>query len=540
MYTPNNVPTDPALVPEFLSRELLALANNDTQQRPQVFLQTLNVAPTKPRAGMIVKADGTNWNPKTGPGLYAYNSGAWVPISVAINALWYGADPTGVADSTTAIAAAISLAASGAGAVYLPAGTYKVSSALAVSQPMLIFGDGYGTNIRTSSATANVFTVTSSNAWIRGLRVTSSAVRTAGWYVDFNTGGARSRISDFWMDGHIGGIRCASAGSVTIERGTLLNHVAATGVPIRIDSGVDISINDVLIDSDSAAQAYAGILIIAAGDVSITDSQIIHGGAALYLNPAAGQEIDSVWVHDTFLDTSSIGFKGLAAGGAIKRCTFNQVWFGSSTQQGALLQTSGAGAVDGMYFDQCEFFINGADGLYVADTGCINVHVRGGSAAQNTNSGYHFAPNVVSFSVIGARSGAGDGLSANSAYGINVEGGTSNHFTLRDNDCRGNTSGAINDASSGTSKWIDNNDGYVTKNAGTGTIASGTTAVTITHGLAVTPAAKDIFITPTANTTNDPGNIWVDTITATQFNLNCRVNPGASGMPFSWTARSLS
>lgn len=71
---------------------------------------------------------------------------------------------------------------------------------------------------------------------------------------------------------------------------------------------------------------------------------------------------------------------------------------------------------------------------------------------------------------------------------------------------------------------------------GTGSILSTNTAVTITHGLAYTPVAGDIVITPTENPTNTPGLIWVDTITSTQFNVNCENDPGASNLDFSWRA----
>lgn len=38
-----------------------------------------NAEPDRPRAGMVVYADGTNWNPGSGEGLYIYKSGgSWV------------------------------------------------------------------------------------------------------------------------------------------------------------------------------------------------------------------------------------------------------------------------------------------------------------------------------------------------------------------------------------------------------------------------------------------------------------------------------
>lgn len=37
-------------------------------------------APEKPRNGMIVYADGTQWDPGSGEGFYGYESGAWVKL----------------------------------------------------------------------------------------------------------------------------------------------------------------------------------------------------------------------------------------------------------------------------------------------------------------------------------------------------------------------------------------------------------------------------------------------------------------------------
>lgn len=36
-----------------------------------------NVAPDKPRNGFLYGADGVNWNPGSGQGVYAYYNGAW-------------------------------------------------------------------------------------------------------------------------------------------------------------------------------------------------------------------------------------------------------------------------------------------------------------------------------------------------------------------------------------------------------------------------------------------------------------------------------
>lgn len=46
-------------------------------QTDLLYLKARNVAPAKPREGMIVLADGTNWNPGAGQGVYCYYGAAW-------------------------------------------------------------------------------------------------------------------------------------------------------------------------------------------------------------------------------------------------------------------------------------------------------------------------------------------------------------------------------------------------------------------------------------------------------------------------------
>ncbi len=42
-----------------------------------ILLEEKNVEPEKPRSGLIVLADGTNWNPGDGQGFYGYYAGSW-------------------------------------------------------------------------------------------------------------------------------------------------------------------------------------------------------------------------------------------------------------------------------------------------------------------------------------------------------------------------------------------------------------------------------------------------------------------------------
>ncbi len=63
-------------VVEWVQRELMAVERSYADL-DMLQLVTQNVEPTKPRTGMIVLADGTNWDPGSGQGVYAYYNGAW-------------------------------------------------------------------------------------------------------------------------------------------------------------------------------------------------------------------------------------------------------------------------------------------------------------------------------------------------------------------------------------------------------------------------------------------------------------------------------
>ena len=60
--------------------ELTRLAIEFAQPSDYLALKTLHEAPNKTLEGMIVKADGTNWNPGSGAGVYAYVGSAWVKL----------------------------------------------------------------------------------------------------------------------------------------------------------------------------------------------------------------------------------------------------------------------------------------------------------------------------------------------------------------------------------------------------------------------------------------------------------------------------
>jgi hypothetical protein len=160
----------------------------------------------------------------------------------AISVHWFGARGDGTTNDTAAINAALAAAP---GAVYFPAGSYSISSALAVSRTLSLSGDGrYASTLMTTSATADILNVTAT-ADIFDLGFSSSATRTNGTYVNFSAAGAtRSRLSRFWMLNGYLGVQI-SANDIIVDEGEILQWAATAG-GIQINSGLALTISRLL------------------------------------------------------------------------------------------------------------------------------------------------------------------------------------------------------------------------------------------------------------------------------------------------------
>lgn len=80
MYQPRIVPPEPDDIPAFLAGELQRIAREMVAGRDYLQLNELHVEPSKPREGMVVLADGADWNPGSGAGFYGRYGAAWVKL----------------------------------------------------------------------------------------------------------------------------------------------------------------------------------------------------------------------------------------------------------------------------------------------------------------------------------------------------------------------------------------------------------------------------------------------------------------------------
>lgn len=74
-------PTFPGegITPQWLYDELQRIGSE--MSRPhQLLREVLHVEPARPQEGLEACADGVDWNPGAGAGLYLYIGGAWVKL----------------------------------------------------------------------------------------------------------------------------------------------------------------------------------------------------------------------------------------------------------------------------------------------------------------------------------------------------------------------------------------------------------------------------------------------------------------------------
>ena len=197
---------------------------------------------------------------------------------------YYGAVPDNSTDATTAIQTAIA-AVQGTGVpLVLLGGVYLISGALSVTDQLTVvgggttaFGSNGGSGIRTSSATADIFTVNTTRPFsIRDVSLYSNSAKASGNGITITQTGANlnrlsriercyilnmaigvslnncanytvrdNLIQDFWVEGiyHTGTSSAPDLGDSIIEGNTIWDFNVTTGDScIRLDPGAAVNI----------------------------------------------------------------------------------------------------------------------------------------------------------------------------------------------------------------------------------------------------------------------------------------------------------
>lgn len=167
----------------------------------------------------------------------------------------------------------------------------------------------------------------------------------------------------------------------------------------------------------------------------------------------------------------------------------------------------------------------GADGSIILN----NIAMNNGQATTTHQTGI-VVTHVDDVVVSANRCGDDQGVKTQK-YGIYTS--DSDYVHIVNNNVRGNSTSGVSEFDNANGR-VESNIGHVTENAGTETIANGTTSIAVTHGLDVTPAIGDVMVTP-IEAWGAMTEFYIDTYTSTQFTIHADQNPGQD-VDFAWKA----
>ncbi len=453
-----------------------------------------------------------------------------------VNVLDYGADPTNISDSATAINAAITAAAANnIDSVYLPAGTYKCASTITLLDNITLFGEGNASALHFlpfgGGQTAGITVANKSNFAIKNLRVygDSTASVDLTWAIRIY-GSNNGVVSGCYIDTaflgiFVGDVSISQSNKILITNNTISN-IGLNGIGVNtFGSKINILGNNIYQSGTLASLASVGSGIefrsatnsvigsnnldeLQYGAAGACDGIRLEYGTPEPSNPS-GQQVQNVSVVNNVISNfSGFGIRGQF----ILNCsiTGNSFYSSNATHEaGVALLSSDSNSVTSTYntVSGNTFFVQGV----TSSIPCIRLQgdatqkVSFNSVNGNTINGYRNGisftnanNNIVSNNMISNSSAQGifhaSGVSnlitgnkscSNTSAGIQIDAGTS--ITLSMNECNDNATHGIflaNTASNCNVNW------NITRNNTTANyINNGGTAVSTSFGTGSPEAA---------------------------------------------------
>jgi hypothetical protein len=457
------------------------------------------------------------------------------------NVLDFGADSTGVADSTAAIQAAID---SGAGSVYVPAGTYKVTSTININRPITFFGAGKASTVFSQSTNFNVFyvhdglntvmlNVNLNNFGITNTQARASVISGAGikLYKTYFSQLSEIKIFNCYIGIDSTQSNVTKYDSVDV---TQFNYV---GYWFHGGFNFDSYVANCAISGGGAG--FASVYLQDMCDEMTFYSVIMNTSSYNLYTDASAYGVN---LRPEFCRFFACSFDSSTTGVFLRHCvdmTFTGCFF--SNRPGNGLQIGTTATTENVVFLGCMFFNNGGSGAVIGafseDTIFDDCSFIGNSTTVlNTGNGLTVAANADNFTVTNSNFRNGHGSSGSQNYGLAIANGTGNRFVIANNNFGTNgTGGAMLIGATGTNRHVTNNIGFVTKNSGSATILNGTLSIVVNHGLAGQPLSEDIIITPRLLPTVA---VFVSALSATTFTIEAGGIVGAD-TAFNWVATIL-
>ncbi len=472
-----------------------------------------------------------------GVGKFQSEDGQWWSLSTAqqISVRMFGAYGNGTNDDVQPILDNISwVNAHGGGVVYFPAGSYLVNTTTRLQHAysnILFVGESAGSVvIVNASATLPALTIGDGSTQIYGGGVTEMRFASKSGVVGLagQAGPLVQKVGQFY-----------------------LNRVQVSPFPAALHEGIILTNVSQSVVSQCEVQGclFNGILLTGCVDIYATNNRSDvsgNSGFALdntqgcymanctaYGNALNGWELNST-TPDTFPNYNNFFLNCVGDTSGSYNWSIGDSWNSQwvncwgSTQLSAAVNTFANGFIiasrysRNLMFTQCLAEFNNGSGFYIYDPG--------GSSPT------YIQLLDCSFGTVGPYGNNGNGQGG-TGYGLEIN-GASDHIRVQGGQFLANATGAVHNTSTGTDIIIGGNPlGFVTASNGTGTIATSASSATITHGLAFTPAANDIQITPTSSlAASSLTSYWVSAVSSSTFTVTANTNASGVAWSFGWRA----
>lgn len=385
----------------------------------------------------------------------------------------YGANGTGSGDDTVALQAYIDdVEADGGGLVYLPSGTYRITTGLTIdSNYVSLLGDGYNaTQLYLDNATGNTLYLNGGVGGISGISISNLMINSFASATSTRTAGSSIKISnvgnfalrDLWLRHGWNSIYCDHAftgvfdtitidGDNTIAGGGLNDGVTlADGCIGNLFRNVGVACTEPFnygfyfdTDTDGVVMEYCTVMLGKAAVGLFLDNNgnghdprwVRVTDCFFEADPTAGLEVNLEKSYDAelrgcYLEGSKYGLV-IGSGANVVRVIGGVV---TLCQEHGIAMNAGKNVL--------------IEGVDISDNS---------QKTHNTYYGIAIAADFSDFRIQNCR--IGDQLwnsATKQAWGIYIGAGASDHYLIYGNDVHGNVSGAISDNGTGVNKILVN------------------------------------------------------------------------------------
>jgi hypothetical protein len=457
----------------------------------------------------------------------------------------FGAVGDGVTDDTAAIQAAINYAQtlvadrflSGC-VVYFPAGTYLVGSTLTITSSNIgLAGDTPSSSVLYAPSASFDLVHFDGTA----LALYQVSARNLRFYTPGNTAsGCHLRVTKAinsifdnlsfvaWYNGVISD-GCGRTYFTNIQL-TQENRTPGTQQQYAFDFAATSNVNsDIHVSNYQATVinvANAAALISIRGSDGIYFSNGHQNGSTL-IQPDNVTCASVMW-HNVYFDKGSdnnVVFGGTSS--AYRNYFFSNCYFRDARGSGVLFQS--ASTISKVIFTGCQITAANNYGIR-CQSASVNPFIVNGCIFDGNNIANVAAGGDIY--VVGRATITGCRFMAGGAAGTSITLPATATFNIVDGCTFEASTAGTKISNAGSQNYFGLLYGFVVKNDGTATLASGTTSIVVNHGLDVTPVNTQISVTPRASLSGG-GSWWISSVTATQFTINVQTAPSAA-IFFSW------